>query len=349
MRRYLLASGFSLVYLFVLFVYYWQGIITLQTLVKASVLVSLLIALFYIVFRSRLNLRMRDASLTAPQMLSAVFAMLYVLHEARATREIFGLFLFVAFMFGMLRLSTRELSLLAAVSMAGFAFVIALRVYGGDASEMVRGDLVYWIVLAVTMPWFIQIGGYVRRLRKDLAAASVKLEDIEDQARRDELTGVFNRRVLMAALQAEKNRCDRTGEAFCVCMIDIDYFKRINDEIGHLAGDEVLREFARAAQQELRTTDIFGRYGGEEFMQILPHTAIDGAMKYADRVRMRALNLDLSGFPKRVPITVSVGVAQYRRGESVTEILSHADAALYNAKQTGRNRVVAATSASGLN
>jgi diguanylate cyclase (GGDEF)-like protein len=346
MRRYLLASGFSLVYLVVLFLYHWEGLVATDTLVRASVLVTSLIAVFYAVFRSGLNLRMRDPSLTALQMMSAVFAMLYVLHEARATREIFGLFLFVAFMFGMLRLSTRALLLLAAVSMAGLALVIALHAYGGESGETVRRDLAHWIVLAVTMPWLIQIGGYVRRLRKDLADASVKLEDVEDQARHDDLTGVFNRRVLMAALQAEKNRCDRTGEDFCVCMIDIDYFKRINDEAGHLAGDAVLREFARAAQEELRSTDIFGRYGGEEFMQILPHTAIDGALKYADRVRVRALELDLSGLARRIPLTVSVGVAQYRHGESVGDVLSHADAALYSAKQSGRNRVVAATAMS---
>ena len=341
MRRSLLASGFSLVYLFVLYVYYSQGMVDRKTLIEASVLVISLIVFFYAAFRSGLNLRMRDPSLTAPQLLAAVFTMLYVLYQARATREALGVFLFVAFLFGMLRLSTRELLLLTAISLTGLAVVIALRVHSGEATEMLRSDLVHWFVLAVTMPWFIRIGGYIRRLRKDLADASIKLEDIEDQARRDELTGVFNRRVLMAALQAEKNRCDRTGDVFCVCIIDIDFFKRVNDEIGHLAGDEVLRKFARAVQQELRATDVFGRYGGEEFMQILPHTNIDGAITYADRIRVQALSLDFSEFAKRCSITVSIGLTQYLRSESVTETLSRADAALYGAKRAGRDRVVA--------
>ncbi len=162
----MLASGFSLVYLFVLYVYYSQGMVDRKTLIEASVLVISLIVFFYAAFRSGLNLRMRDPSLTAPQLLAAVFTMLYVLYQARATREALGVFLFVAFLFGMLRLSTRELLLLTAISLTGLAVVIALRVHSGEATEMLRSDLVHWFVLAVTMPWFIRIGGYIRRLRE---------------------------------------------------------------------------------------------------------------------------------------------------------------------------------------
>jgi diguanylate cyclase (GGDEF)-like protein len=340
-RRYLLASGFSLSYLLVLGVYYSQGIVAKQTLIEACVLVTALVALFYAVLRSGLNLRMRDPSLTAPQMLSAVFTMLYVLYQASGTREMFGLFLFVVFTFGMLRLSTRQLLVLAAISLAGLAAIIALRVHGGREDAAFAQDLLHWMVLAVTMPWFIRISGYVRRLRENLADTSTRLGNVEDQARRDELTGVFNRRALMAALRAEKNRCDRTGEVFCVCLIDIDFFKRINDEVGHLAGDAVLRKFTRSVQRHLRSTDVFGRYGGEEFMQILPSTKLDGALARADRIRIQTRNLDFSELGTKWSITVSIGVAQYRPGESVSDILSRADAALYGAKRAGRDRVVA--------
>jgi diguanylate cyclase (GGDEF)-like protein len=341
-RRYLLASGFSCSYLFVLYVFYSQGLVARQTLIEAVVLVSVLIVIFYALLRSGLNRKMRDPSLTAPQLLSAVFTMLYVYYYAGSTREAFALFLFVAFTFGMLRLSTRQLSILAAISLAGLAVVIALKAYGGQDREIVRADVLHLIVLAITIPWFIRIGGHVRRLRANLVDASTKLEGAEEQARRDELTGVFNRRVLMSALQAEKNRCDRTGEVFCVCIIDIDFFKRVNDEIGHLAGDAVLRKFARTVQQDLRSIDVFGRYGGEEFMQILPYTGLDGALARANRVRMQARTLEFSELGKNRAITVSIGVAQYRRGESVSALLARADAALYKAKQAGRNRVMAA-------
>jgi diguanylate cyclase (GGDEF)-like protein len=340
-RRSAFAGSVSLAYLFVLWVYYTQGWVAQETLIEASALVLSLVVAFYCAFRFGLNLRARDPSLTSAQILSAVFTMLYVLYQARGTREVFGLFLFLAFMFGMLRLSARELLILAAISLAGNAAVIALRLQNDDPSDLIKGDLLHLLVLAVTMPWFIRLGSYIRRLRANLANVSIKLEDIEEQARRDELTGVFNRRVLMAALTAEKNRCDRTGEVFCVCIIDVDFFKRVNDEIGHLAGDEVLRRLAQVVQQDLRAMDVFGRYGGEEFMQILPHTRMDGALARADRVRMQARALDLSDFAQACSISVSIGVAQYRSGESVMETLSRADAALYDAKRAGRNRVIA--------
>jgi diguanylate cyclase (GGDEF)-like protein len=344
MHRYLLASGFSLVYLFVLYVFHLQGTVKQQTLILASVLITSFIGVFYFAFRSGLNLRMPDPSLTAPMLLSAVFTMLYVVYHAPATREAFSSFLFVAFMFGMLRLSARQLGLLAAISLLAFAFVIGLRFQYAEGKELVRQDLIQWTVLALTMPWFILIGSYIRALRKDLADASIRLDDIKEQARRDELTGVFNRRVLMATMQAEKNRCDRIGDIFSICIIDIDFFKRVNDEIGHLAGDEVLRKFARAVQNGLRSIDTFGRYGGEEFIQILPHTNLNGALVYAERIRIQALSLNFSEFAKRCSITVSIGVAQYQQDESVMQTFSRADAALYSAKQAGRNRVVAGRS-----
>ncbi len=98
---------------------------------------------------------------------------------------------------------------------------------------------------------------------------SFKLEDIEEKARRDDLTGVYNRRTLIVAMEEAKQRADAAGEPLSICVIDLDLFKRYNDEFDHLTGDQVLRAFAQAAQDGLRTTDVFGRYGGEEFVQIL--------------------------------------------------------------------------------
>ena len=146
-RRYLLASAFSLVYLFVLSVYYLQGIIGKRTLIEVNVIVIFLVTFFYVALRTGLNLRMRDPSLTAAQTLSAVFTMLYVLYQAPATRAAFASFLFVALMFGMLRLSTRQLSIVAAISLAGLAAIIALRVHREEASGVVREDFMHWIAL----------------------------------------------------------------------------------------------------------------------------------------------------------------------------------------------------------
>ncbi len=172
----------------------------------------------------------------------------------------------------------------------------------------------------------------------------VKLEQalgiINELAIRDELTGSHNRRHLLGLIGHEKERADRNGRAFCLCMLDIDFFKRINDTYGHSAGDTVLREFARTVQAQIRSTDCFGRYGGEEFILMLPETAAAEALALAERVRMAVGKLRCADGASEIAATVSVGVAEFRIGEAVGQTLARADEALYLAKSTGRNRVV---------
>ena len=169
----------------------------------------------------------------------------------------------------------------------------------------------------------------------------VKLEDIEEKARRDDLTGVYNRRALVAAMDDSKRRADATGEPLSICVIDIDLFKRYNDEFDHLTGDQVLRTFAQAVQSGLRVTDFFGRYGGEEFVQILPQTILAGAMAHAERLRqaIRTLKLPTPVSSSVGQLTVSIGVAQYEPDEAIEQTFARADRALYKAKQLGRDRV----------
>jgi diguanylate cyclase (GGDEF)-like protein len=134
--------------------------------------------------------------------------------------------------------------------------------------------------MAVTLPWILFLEGHLQRLHQGLADVRMKLEDIEEKAARDELTGVYNRRALLAAMHDSKLRSDVTGEPFSICMIDLDLFKRYNDEFDHLTGDQVLRTFARAVMDGF--APIFGRYGGEEFVRMLPRTPLAGAMAEAD-------------------------------------------------------------------
>jgi len=143
----------------------------------------------------------------------------------------------------------------------------------------------------------------------------------------------------MVAMEESKQRANASGEPLSICVIDLDLFKRYNDEFDHLTGDRVLQAFAQAARDGLRSTDVFGRYGGDEFVQILPRTALAGAMLDAERLRKRISTLEIPFAPSMGPLTVSVGVAQYRPGETVVQTFARADGALYKAKQLGRNRV----------
>jgi diguanylate cyclase (GGDEF)-like protein len=172
----------------------------------------------------------------------------------------------------------------------------------------------------------------------------VKLEQalgtINELAIRDELTGVHNRRYLLGLIEKEKERSDRNGRAFCLCLLDIDFFKRVNDTWGHSAGDTVLRAFAGTVQGLVRGSDSFGRYGGEEFLLMLPETPAADAMVLAERVRAAIEKMRCIDGGSEIALTVSIGVAEYRMGEAIGLTVGRADEALYLAKSSGRNRVV---------
>jgi diguanylate cyclase (GGDEF)-like protein len=158
----------------------------------------------------------------------------------------------------------------------------------------------------------------------------------------DVLTGVMNRRTILEILGSETAACLRYRVPLSTCMVDLDHFKQINDDHGHACGDEVLRVVGRLIQASLRETDAAGRYGGEEFVIVLPHTGADGAMAFAERLRLAIAQAEVraaSGHMLRV--TCSIGIAQMATTETPQpeQALAHADEALYAAKRGGRNRV----------
>ncbi|HDP25231.1 MAG TPA: GGDEF domain-containing protein [Deltaproteobacteria bacterium] len=174
---------------------------------------------------------------------------------------------------------------------------------------------------------------------KYLTPAVAKLVDNElllHMAFRDGLTGLLNYRAFQEILEAEWQRCQRYGTTFSLMMIDIDYFKRVNDVYGHPAGDSVLKALALRLQARLRKSDLVFRYGGEEFMVLLPQTGIYRARMLAERLR---LMVERMRFVHDVQATVSIGVSQYREGLSCAELVRQVDRGLYLAKEWGRNRV----------
>jgi len=338
-RRFAFASVFSIVYVIVLAAFYTQDKIDRVTLIQAGILVFAFIIAFFCLFRTRLNLRLSDPSLTGWQFVAAVLTMLYVVYRAPETRLVFSAFFFVALMFGMLRRNSRSVAVLGSVCIALFAGLAGLRYAANQDDEMLRLDILQCFVMGVTSPWIFFLAGHMHRIERGLTEARVRLIDIEEKARRDELTGMYNRRALIAAMEDSKQRADATGEPFSICVIDIDFFKRYNDEFDHLTGDRILRTFAQKVLDGLRTTDFFGRYGGEEFVQILPQTVLAGAIAEAERIRQRMRTLDLPVSRNVGPFTVSIGVAQYMPYETTEQTFARADRALYKAKQLGRDRV----------
>ncbi|MBO9678593.1 MAG: GGDEF domain-containing protein [Acidovorax sp.] len=170
------------------------------------------------------------------------------------------------------------------------------------------------------------------------------LAQIETLVRSDELTGVANRRGIMESLHRQRELADRSQLPFCVALLDIDHFKRINDHYGHAAGDRVLRVFGALLAGHTRAVDRIGRYGGEEFLVVMPDTATAQAADALERLRQQIVAANWTGM-SGVPcdMTATIGVAQYRAGESVDATIRRADEALYRGKAAGRNRVVVET------
>ncbi|HEX2120131.1 MAG TPA: GGDEF domain-containing protein, partial [Thermoanaerobaculia bacterium] len=157
----------------------------------------------------------------------------------------------------------------------------------------------------------------------------------------DELTRLPNRRHLLAAAEEELQHSEESGKPFSLLALDIDHFKRINDTCGHAAGDAVLQRVAHACRTALRPGDRIGRTGGEEFTVLLPATSRSEALPVAERLRAAVESLDCSDIDPALRVTISIGVAERQRSETLARIAARADAVLYRAKEEGRNRVAA--------
>ncbi|MDA8382889.1 MAG: diguanylate cyclase [Betaproteobacteria bacterium] len=164
---------------------------------------------------------------------------------------------------------------------------------------------------------------------------------LEYLATTDELTGIANRRRFMALAQREFERSRRYGRSLALLMLDVDFFKGVNDTYGHAAGDVALAAVTQAIQEKLRGADAFGRLGGEEFAVLLAETDATGACELAERLRAAVEGLAIPNDGETIRLTISIGVAEINGDEDVEQLLRRADLALYGAKKSGRNRVVA--------
>ncbi len=176
---------------------------------------------------------------------------------------------------------------------------------------------------------------------RHLYVSNSLLERLNRQANTDPLTGLYNRRYFFARVRNELQRFARYGDRFAIILIDADHFKRVNDTHGHGAGDATLRGIANACLETVRETDLVGRFGGEEFIVLLPHTDVDAAVVVAERIR-KAMHDEAWTRDGVVPVTLSLGVAEVGPQASTFDtLLKAADSALYAAKDAGRDCVAA--------
>lgn len=318
---------------------------------------------FVLTFLNHWNLRFRDPSLTALQILvSASWGMIlvYGLPEAR---PLILLFFVPAFSFGMLRLNTRQYVLVAGICLGEYAALLFWEsVY--RSTFRLEFELFLFVLFSAVLLWLAFFGGMVSKIRRELKRKTVQLEHANELITRqnstDDLTLVYNRRHAIRVLKHFLAIANRFEMPFSVALIDIDHFKQINDEHGHLVGDEVLKEFARRLADSLRETDVLlattfhpdiqdedsdvelesfvARYGGEEFLILLPGVDKPHSLSALQRLR-EAIGVQAFYVPFPLVVRFSAGIAQYQPDETLENLLHRADEALYRAKNLGRDRV----------
>ncbi len=353
LQRFSLASATSLFMFALTFTAAEGGLLPGLDYVAIAVEIGLSIVIFYTAIRTGLSLRFKDPSLTVPQILVATTVCMQVIWYADAVRGAFLIVYILAAVFGIFRLDGRLFLRVGFFAVIIYGLEIAVQWNFMDRPGNMLVDILQWLVLTFLCPWFAYIGDFISTSRRKLHESNDKLAKamreveaamtiIQDQAIRDELTGLYNRRYLMAAVLAEVQRADRSTKPFCLLLLDIDFFKRINDTFGHQAGDQVLILFGQTISARLRVIDCLGRYGGEEFILLMPQTGLNGALVAGERIRevIAHTGFDSAGIEKK--ISVSIGIAEFFDGESVEQLIARADLALYSAKNGGRDCVVSA-------
>jgi diguanylate cyclase len=306
-----------------------------------------LIGFFVVLSEARVNDRFEDHYLTIFQVGGHVALQLMFLLAAPKIGYAFLSVLFLIFGFGALRMTSRQATIAWTLTMMGLTpiFLLTNTPIGMPVTTDIE-RLAAMLCYILTIGQCAFVGLYGSSLRKMLYDRSFELKEanrrIEELAELDELTGSLNRRCIMRMLDEEVSRSRRTKAPCSIALIDLDWFKRINDTYGHPTGDEVLRAFAITVFANIRNFDRFGRFGGEEFLLVLPDTSQEAAARILDRLRVIISDLDWSAFSPGMRVTVSAGIATLRPDDIPDTVLARADGALYEAKAQGRNRIAIA-------
>ena len=298
---------------------------------------------FYLLIRSGLNLHCKsDPALTQYQIAYSLVAIAWAYAVTGPIRGVVIPILLLVILFGMFALTPRQ-----AIGQGAFGLVLmgAAMAWRGTTDPVQYDPYIETfhfvsaaIVVGAVSGLSIQLGRMRRRLSRQKKELQEALERIQTLATRDELTGLLNRRAMLEALTNEAQRVQRGGGPMSLALIDLDHFKRINDTHGHAAGDRVLRGFAEIAREGLRGTDVLSRWGGEEFMLLLPATGAPAALVCIERMRIRLAATPFDDIAPGLTATFSAGFAQCLGDADLEHAIERADQAMYKAKAEGRNR-----------
>jgi len=304
---------------------------------------------FFLSVRSGLNLKLvrkGDPAWTIPQMLWATISVCWSYAITGPARGVVILILLPVLIYTVFALTERQSRMLTATAFLMLGSVMLFKASTDPARYDPRVEGIHMLFALIVMATVWSVSKMFARVRERLqqqrSELSKALERIQLLATRDELTGLVNRRAasqrMREELELKQRRSQPEQPAFAVVLMDIDHFKRVNDTFGHAAGDEVLRRFASVAESQVRAGELLSRWGGEEFLMVLPGSSDHAAHMVAERLRERLAREHFGDLAADLNITFSAGVACCREGDDLDDTVARADRALYEAKGSGRDR-----------
>jgi diguanylate cyclase (GGDEF)-like protein len=324
---------------------YAFGIVQLSGLVLLTVYDLTGASAFYLALRNGWDHRLGSPGLLVPQVVYALLSLGLAYLVIPEVRSVLMVVAPLILMFGAVSTTPRECRRLAWVAVAIFGAAMLLSTHdaaGGDSPKVV---LFQWLFLAAVYPAVGHVASLNSAIRIKSRQQQVELREalarIQRLATCDELTELPNRRRAVEALGIAINHAQRYDTPLCIGVIDLDHFKRVNDTHGHAVGDEVLRHLADIARPLLRSTDMLARWGGEEFLLLLPETLIDTATAVMERLRADLALSQPSAQHPALKVTFSTGLTALHAGETAEQVVERADRLLYQAKAQGRDRVIA--------
>ncbi|MCJ8168690.1 GGDEF domain-containing protein [Pseudomonas sp. A3.4] len=351
MRRFAMAAGSYVLVMLIVWAAYFTGHYRggIQVLSWSTIAALGSQLLLYVAFLQRWNLRCAEPSLTLPQVLLGLAWQTFFISQLDESRGSMLVIYILILLFGAFELAPRVFAACCALAFIGFAGV-QLTVMWGEGQNAAIGLSLDLLVFAAVLGWLIFFASYVQRLRARMRMRRAALQahqdtlrgmmrQLQDIAATDELTGLCNRRHFMRVAQSELKALP-ARERLGVALIDLDHFKRINDQFGHDAGDRVLQTFAAVAGACLREDDLLARYGGEEFVLLMRHGTQDHLDACCERLREAFAQAEPLGV-SCTHLSLSAGMTLLFADETIEQALKRADLALYDAKGNGRNRCAA--------
>jgi diguanylate cyclase (GGDEF)-like protein len=337
----LLAAGVAAMHYFV-----WAGAAPLAPVLwwSASTLAGM--ALFYGLIRSGWSRRRREPSLTVPQMLFGLSSGAVAYALLGAGRGAVFPMVMVVLMFGMFIASPRQMRWVSAYAVLLFGATMALMAVLRPAAYPWRIELGHFLLVATMMPGVSVLAARLSRLRlrsrlqrAELAQALARLRE---HTTRDELTGLINRRHMQTVMEQEHQRCIRSGQTFCLAVLDIDNFKTVNEAHGYSVGDAVLRAVAQEALRQVRVSDVLARWGSDNFVLLMSDTRAALARGGLDRLQHRVGALRILHGSTALAVTLTCGLAEHHAGETAAQTLQRAEHALHEARTPGAGPAVVA-------